>query len=93
MSKNFITVIFVLVIGLVLLGGYTFITVNEKDTIVNEKEEKVHFQSKEWPAMLEDEAFKEYVYQLICDSVIMKYKVNPDEVVVTKGVEGEESGD
>ena len=31
------------------------------------------FQSKDWSSMLEDKELRDYVYNLICDKVILKY--------------------
>ena len=45
-------------------------------TMSDHNGEEVKFQSKEWAALLEDEEFKSYCYQLICDKVILKYEKN-----------------
>ena len=59
-----------------------------KDHEGNEKK----FQSKEWATMLEDEEFKSYCYQMICDKVILKYTkadLGIDDVEITEEVLGD----
>ena len=45
---------------------------------------EIKFQSKDWAEYLQDEEFKQYCYELICDKVILKYEKNfgIDDVVV-----------
>ena len=45
---------------------------------------EIKFQSKDWAEHLQDEEFKEYCYNMICDKVILKYEKNfgIDDVVV-----------
>jgi recombination protein RecA len=50
------------------------------------------FQSKNWAEMLEDPEFKKYIYDLICDKVILKYDKSAlgiDDVEITNEVIGE----
>ena len=46
------------------------------------------FQSKGWGKLLEDPELKRYVYQLLCDACIMKYKpkevIDLEEIVISK---------
>ncbi|MAH43165.1 hypothetical protein CL614_10730 [archaeon] len=44
-------------------------------TLVNQNGEKIKFQSKDWEKKLqEDPELKKYVYNLICDKLILKYQ-------------------
>lgn len=59
-------------------------------TMNNNKGEEVKFQSKEWHSMLlENQDFKEFVYNQISDSLVMKYKsssdVGIDDIEVREG--------
>ena len=49
---------------------------------------EIKFQSKDWAKYLEDDEFKSYCYQMICDKVILKYEKNfgIDDVVVEEEV-------
>ena len=53
-------------------------------TMNNHNGEEVKFQSKDWSELLQDEEFKSYCYNLICDKVILKYEKNfgIDDVVI-----------
>ena len=43
------------------------------DFETGEKTDEKKFQSKDWEKVLEEPGLKEYVYNLICDKVILKY--------------------
>ena len=60
--------------------------------IVNQNGEEVKFQAKEWSNMLEDSEFNDYVYKLVSDKAILKYKedIDPDKIEVTDEVVGGE---
>ena len=49
---------------------------------------EIKFQSKDWAEHLQDEEFKEYCYNMICDKVILKYEKNfgIDDVVVEEEI-------
>ena len=53
-------------------------------TMENHKGKELKFQSKDWNEQLEDEEFREYCYNMICDKIILKYEKNfgIDDVVV-----------
>ena len=53
---------------------------------------EIKFQSKDWADKLEDEEFKSYCYQMICDKVILKYTkedLGIDDVEITDEVLGD----
>jgi recombination protein RecA len=61
-------------------------------TMKDHNDKEIKFQSKEWATMLEDEEFKSYCYQMICDKVILKYTkadLGIDDVVITEEVLGD----
>ena len=61
-------------------------------TMQNHKGEEIKFQSKDWAEKLEDEEFKSYCYQMICDKVILKYTkadLGIDDVEITDEVLGD----
>ena len=49
---------------------------------------EIKFQSKDWAEYLQNEKFKKYCYNMICDKVILKYEKNfgIDDVVVEEEV-------
>ena len=50
------------------------------------------FQSKDWSKLLKDIEFRDYVYNLICDKVILKYSkedLGIDDVEMTEEVLGD----
>ena len=53
-------------------------------TMNDHKGKEVKFQSKDWSELLQDEEFRSYCYNLICDKVILKYEKNfgIDDVVI-----------
>ena len=53
-------------------------------TMNDHQGKEVKFQSKDWSELLQDEEFKSYCYNLICDKVILKYEKNfgIDDVVI-----------
>ncbi len=61
-------------------------------TMKDHNGEEIKFQSKDWAERLEDEEFKDYCYQLICDKIILKYnkaEIGIDDVEITDEVIGE----
>ena len=61
-------------------------------TMKDHNGEEIKFQSKDWAEKLEDEEFKDYCYQLICDKIILKYnkaEIGIDDVEITDEVIGE----
>ena len=54
--------------------------------------EEFKFQAKDWAAKLEDSEFNDYVYNLVADKAILKYKedIDPDSIEVTDEVVGGE---
>ena len=71
--------------NLVKVGGAWY-------TMKDHNDEEIKFQSKDWAEKLEDEEFKSYCYQLICDKVILKYTkadLGIDDVEITDEVIGE----
>ena len=54
--------------------------------------EEFKFQAKDWAAKLEDSEFNDYVYNLVADKAILKYKedIDPDSIEVTDQVVGGE---
>ena len=71
--------------NLVKVGGAWY-------TMKDHNDKEVKFQSKEWATMLEDEEFKSYCYQMICDKVILKYTkadLGIDDVEITEEVLGD----
>ncbi len=61
-------------------------------TMKDHNGEEIKFQSKDWAEKLEDEEFKSYCYQLICDKIILKYnkaEIGIDDVEITDEVIGE----
>jgi len=55
-------------------------------TFVDQNEKEIKFQSKDWESKLADKKLKEYVYNLICDKVILKYQSSElgiDDVIET----------
>ena len=71
--------------GLVKVGGAWY-------TMKDHNGEEIKFQSKDWAGKLEDEEFKSYCYQLICDKVILKYnkaEIGIDDVEVTEEALGD----
>ena len=61
-------------------------------TMKDHNGEEIKFQSKDWAEKLEDEEFKDYCYQLICDKIILKYnkaEIGIDDVEITDEVLGE----
>ena len=77
--------------GIVKVAGawYTLPIVDmETGEITDEKK----FQSKDWSKLLVDKEFREYVYSLICDKVILKYTkedLGIDDVEMTEEVLGD----
>ena len=77
--------------GIVKVAGawYTLPIVDmETGEITDEKK----FQSKDWSKLLEDTEFRDYVYSLICDKVILKYTkedLGIDDVEMTEEVLGD----
>ena len=60
-------------------------------TMEDHEGNEIKFQSKDWSEKLEDEDFKSYCYQLICDKVILKYSkadLGIDDVEITEEVLG-----
>jgi recombination protein RecA len=58
-------------------------------TLIDQNGEELKFQSKKWEEKLEDEELKEYVYNLICDKLILKYQTHElgiDDVIETDKV-------
>jgi len=53
-------------------------------TMNDHQGKEVKFQSKDWSELLQDEEFRSYCYNLICDKVILKYEKNfgIDDVVI-----------
>ena len=45
-------------------------------TMNDHKGNELKFQSKDWNEQLEDEEFKEYCYNMICDKIVLKYEKN-----------------
>ena len=71
--------------NLVKVGGAWY-------TMKDHNGEEIKFQSKDWSEKLEDEEFKSYCYQLICDKVILKYTkadLGIDDVEITDEVLGD----
>ena len=71
--------------NLVKVGGAWY-------TMKDHNGEEIKFQSKDWAEKLEDEEFKSYCYQLICDKVILKYTkadLGIDDVEITDEVLGD----
>ena len=71
--------------NLVKVGGAWY-------TMKDHNGEEIKFQSKDWAEKLEDEEFKSYCYQLICDKIILKYnkaEIGIDDVEITDEVIGE----
>ena len=71
--------------NLVKVGGAWY-------TMKDHNGEEIKFQSKDWAGKLEDEEFKSYCYQLICDKVILKYnkaEIGIDDVEVTEEALGD----
>ena len=71
--------------NLVKVGGAWY-------TMKDHNDKEIKFQSKEWATLLEDEDFKSYCYQMICDKVILKYTkadLGIDDVVITEEVLGD----
>ena len=61
-------------------------------TLVDEKGKEYKFQSKDWEELItENDELREYVYQIICDKVILKYqeKLGIDDVEFTDEVLGD----
>lgn len=58
-------------------------------TMADQNGEEKKFQSKDWAEMLEDDDFRKYIYDKICDSVIMKYrskeKIAPEDLETVEG--------
>ena len=57
--------------------------------LIDQKGKEIKFQSKDWEHKLEDKKLKKYVYNLICDKVILKYqsyKLGIDDVIETDDV-------
>jgi len=53
-------------------------------TMNDHQGKEVKFQSKDWSELLQDEEFRSYCYNLICDKVILKYEKNfgiNDEII------------
>ena len=77
--------------GIVKVAGawYTLPIVDmETGEITDEKK----FQSKDWSKLLEDTEFRDYVYNMICDKVILKYTkedLGIDDVEMTEEVLGD----
>ena len=71
--------------NLVKVGGAWY-------TMKDHNGEEIKFQSKDWAEKLEDEEFKSYCYQMICDKVILKYTkadLGIDDVEITEEVLGD----
>ena len=50
------------------------------------------FQSKDWDELMEDEELKSYVYDLICNKVILQYKTEDmgiDDIEYTDEIVGD----
>jgi len=63
-------------------------------TITDQKGEELRFQAKDWAGMLEGDAeFKEYVYNQIAETVIMKYKSATDVDLDALDVEAIKEGE
>ena len=61
-------------------------------TLVDQNGEEHKFQSKDWEELItSDEELREYVYKIICDKVILKYKekLGIDDVEFTDEVIGD----
>jgi recombination protein RecA len=55
-------------------------------TFKDKNDNEIKFQSKDWKKQLEDSQLKRYIYDLICDKIILKYKSSDlgiDDVVET----------
>ena len=77
--------------GIVKVAGAWY-TLPIIDMETGEITDKKKFQSKDWSKLLEDAEFKDYVYTLICDKVILKYTKDDfgiDDVEVTDEVLGD----
>ena len=62
------------------------------DMETGEVTDEKKFQSKDWSKLLEDKEFRDYVYSLICDKVILKYTkedLGIDDVEMTEEVLGD----
>jgi recombination protein RecA len=71
--------------NLVKVGGAWY-------TMKDHEGNEIKFQSKDWAEKLEDEEFKSYCYQMICDKVILKYTkedLGIDDVEITDEVLGD----
>ena len=71
--------------NLVKVGGAWY-------TMKDHEGNEIKFQSKDWAEKLEDEEFKSYCYQMICDKVILKYTkadLGIDDVEITEEVLGD----
>ena len=57
-------------------------------TMNDHQGKEVKFQSKDWSELLQDEEFRSYCYNLICDKVILKYEKNfgIDDVVIEEEI-------
>ena len=67
--------------NLVKVGGAWY-------TMKDHNGEEIKFQSKDWAEYLEDDEFKSYCYEMICNKVVLKYEKNfgIDDVVVEEEV-------
>ena len=60
-------------------------------TMKDHKGNELKFQSKDWNEQLEDEEFKEYCYNMICDKIVLKYEKSfgIDDVIVEEDMSEE----
>ena len=61
-------------------------------TLIDQNGEEIKFQSKDWEEIISNnDELKEYLYQLICDKVILQYqeKRGIDDVEFTDEVIGD----
>ena len=60
-------------------------------TMNDHKGNELKFQSKDWNEQLEDEEFKEYCYNMICDKIVLKYEKSfgIDDVIVEEDMSEE----
>ena len=67
--------------NLVKVGGAWY-------TMTDHEGNEIKFQSKDWAEYLEDDEFKSYCYEMICNKVVLKYEKNfgIDDVVVEEEV-------